>query len=354
MDLSECAQTVDECRDMAYATHLKLGAIAAILAACVLGVCTPLVGRYVPAFHAESNLVFIMKSFAAGVILATAYVHMLPDSFEALSSPCLAEIPWAKFPFAGFISMLATLLVLAIDFSATTFYQNRHVRSSVRSVTGEHNIDADGSVKREKQLTEISVCTPGAFGSCDSHADAHVVPHDHDGHSHSIMLVEDEGSKLRQGVIAQVLELGIVAHSVIIGITLGTSESPCTIRPLLVALTFHQFFEGMALGSCIAQAGYRKGASTLMGFFFSVTTPVGIAIGMGIAATYNENSPKALIVQGLFDSISTGILLYMALVDLIATDFLSKRLRESPSLQVFTFTALFLGAMLMSMIAYWA
>lgn len=53
----------------------------------------------------------------------------------------------------------------------------------------------------------------------------------------------------------QVLELGIVAHSVIIGVTLGVSESPCTIRPLLAALSFHQFFEGFALGGCIAQVG---------------------------------------------------------------------------------------------------
>jgi len=50
-----------------------------------------------------------------------------------------------------------------------------------------------------------------------------------------------------------VLELGIIVHSVIIGISLGASESPKTIRPLVAALTFHQFFEGMGLGSCITQ-----------------------------------------------------------------------------------------------------
>ena len=51
----------------------------------------------------------------------------------------------------------------------------------------------------------------------------------------------------------QVLELGIVVHSVIIGISLGASESPSTIRPLVAALSFHQFFEGMGLGGCIVQ-----------------------------------------------------------------------------------------------------
>ena len=51
----------------------------------------------------------------------------------------------------------------------------------------------------------------------------------------------------------KVLELGIIFHSVIIGVDLGANQSVSTIRPLLVALSFHQFFEGVALGGCIAQ-----------------------------------------------------------------------------------------------------
>jgi len=47
-----------------------------------------------------------------------------------------------------------------------------------------------------------------------------------------------------------------VVHSVIIGISLGASENPKTIRPLIAALTFHQFFEGMGLGGCISQVLY--------------------------------------------------------------------------------------------------
>lgn len=53
--------------------------------------------------------------------------------------------------------------------------------------------------------------------------------------------------------IIQVLELGIIVHSVVIGLALGTSENPCTIRPLVAALCFHQMFEGMGLGGCILQ-----------------------------------------------------------------------------------------------------
>lgn len=54
-------------------------------------------------------------------------------------------------------------------------------------------------------------------------------------------------------ILDKILEMGIVSHSVIIGLSLGVSQSPCTIKPLVAALSFHQFFEGFALGGCISE-----------------------------------------------------------------------------------------------------
>ncbi|XVF71149.1 hypothetical protein PTKIN_Ptkin12aG0013100 [Pterospermum kingtungense] len=76
--------------------------------------------------------------------------------------------------------------------------------------------------------------------------------------------------------------------------SLAASENPKTIKPLMVALTFHQLFEGMGLGGCISQAQFTARAVAIMATFFSLTTPVGIAIGIGISNIYNENSPNAL------------------------------------------------------------
>ncbi|CAI0474210.1 unnamed protein product [Linum tenue] len=62
-----------------------------------------------------------------------------------------------------------------------------------------------------------------------------------------------------------------------------------------------------------------------MALFFSFTTPLGIAIGMGISKVYKDNSPTALIVEGVLNSASSGILIYVALVDLLAADFMSPK-----------------------------
>lgn len=69
---------------------------------------------------------------------------------------------------------------------------------------------------------------------------------------------EERLAKLKQRLVSQVLEIGIVFHSVIIGVTMGMSQNQCAIRPLVVALSFHQIFEGMGLGGCIAQVKKKK------------------------------------------------------------------------------------------------
>lgn len=91
-----------------------------------------------------------------------------------------------------------------------------------------------------------------------------------------------------------------------------------------------------------------------MALFFSLTTPVGIAIGIGISNVYDENSSTALIVEGIFNAASAGILIYMALVDLLAADFMNPRMQGNGRLQVGANISLLVGAGCMSLLAKWA
>jgi len=91
-----------------------------------------------------------------------------------------------------------------------------------------------------------------------------------------------------------------------------------------------------------------------MATFFSLTTPIGIAIGMGVSSAYKENSSTALTVEGVFNSASAGILIYMALVDLLAADFMNPRLQKNLKLQLGANMSLLLGSGCMSLLAKWA
>jgi zinc transporter 1/2/3 len=76
------------------------------------------------------------------------------------------------------------------------------------------------------------------------------------------------------------LEIGIALHSVLIGITLGTSTEE--FMPLLIAISAHQFFEGMALASLIFEAPIDQLQAFGLLAFYSLGTPIGIALGISL------------------------------------------------------------------------
>ncbi|KAK4711525.1 hypothetical protein R3W88_006038 [Solanum pinnatisectum] len=305
------------------ALSYKLIAISSILCSSALGVILPILLKSFKSLQKNdySSLQFLIKAFAAGVILATGFIHILPDAFESLTSPCLSENLWGSFPFAGFVAMMSAIFTLMMESFATGYHRRAELRKAQPVNIGDD--DEQGQ-------------------------DEHIA------HGPQILLERSDSSSLmRHRLISQVLELGIVVHSVIIGISLGTTENPKTIKPLIIALSFHQFFEGMGLGGCIFQAKYKARTIIIMVLFFTVTTPSGIAIGMMISKGYNEQSSTALIVQGVLNSASAGILIYMALVDLLATDFMDPKLYTSFKLQISANVSLVLGACCMSLLAKW-
>ncbi|CAH8358800.1 unnamed protein product [Eruca vesicaria subsp. sativa] len=329
----ECSSE-EEKGNKAGARKYKIAAIPSVLVAGVIGVLFPLLGNFFPSLKPETNFFFVTKAFAAGVILATGFMHVLPEGYEKLTSACLKGAAW-EFPFTGFIAMVAAILTLSVDSFATSYFHRLHNKTSTKIGDGEEQIGGGGG---------------GGGDELGLHVHAH-------GHAHGIVGVDSGESEVqlhRNRVVAQVLEVGIIVHSVVIGISLGASQDPDTAKALFAALMFHQCFEGLGLGGCIAQGKFNCMSITIMSIFFSVTTPIGIAVGMGISNSYDEFSQTALIVQGVLNAASAGILIYMSLVDFLAADFMHPKMQSNTGLRIMAHISLLVGAGIMSLLAKWA
>ena len=166
------------------ALKYKLVAISSILIAGALGVSLPILAKKLPTFRPENNIFFLIKAFAAGVILATGFVHVLPDAYESLSNPCLSEKPWGLFPFTGFLAMVSAIGTMMIDTFATSFYKRSHFNKAL-PVNGDEEM----------------------VGEHEGHVHVHT-------HAHGSALVsEDSGSShhliIRQRIISQVSYLSL-------------------------------------------------------------------------------------------------------------------------------------------------
>ncbi|KAL4352510.1 hypothetical protein GQ457_06G000910 [Hibiscus cannabinus] len=107
-----------------------MAAIASILVAGAIGVCFPLLGKTIKALRPEKNLFFIIKAFAT----------------KNLTSPCLNENLWGKFPFAGLVAMTASIGTLMVDVLATSHYINSHLQKTQQSLHGDQENTGENEI----------------------------------------------------------------------------------------------------------------------------------------------------------------------------------------------------------------
>lgn len=121
-------------------------------------------------------------------------------------------------------------------------------------------------------------------------------------------MMDEEGQPVdpmvykRMSMNITLLEGGILFHSVFVGMTVSITINGFIV--LLIAILFHQMFEGLGLGSRIAAVPYPKGSIRpwLLVFAFGTTAPIGQAIGLVAHNSYDPNSAFGLIIVGIFNS----------------------------------------------------
>jgi len=153
-----------------------------------------------------------------------------------------------------------------------------------------------------------------------------------------------------------ILEFGVIFHSVIIGLNLGSAGSEFS--TLYVVLVFHQSFEGLGIGARLSSIPFPRRLHWMPWVLcaaYGLTTPISIAVGLGLRTQYNAGSFTAGVVSGVLDSLSAGILIFTGFVELLARDFLfdPQRTKDNKRL-AFMIVCVLLGGALMAMLGKWA
>jgi zinc transporter 1/2/3 len=131
---------------------------------------------------------------------------------------------------------------------------------------------------------------------------------------------------------SQVLQLGIMLHSLVIGFTLALA-SGADFESLVTAILFHQIFEGLSLGIRIAalpppadsQRPSLWWLHPVLALLFALTTPAGIISGLFVFGNSSgghkgTTGAGAKIAEGVLCAISAGMLIYAACVEMLAAD----------------------------------
>ncbi|KFA65119.1 hypothetical protein S40285_07145 [Stachybotrys chlorohalonatus IBT 40285] len=322
-----------------YNIPLRLLFIFLMLISSAIGVFSPiLVASFIPS---ESNRAMVfLKQFGTGVIISTAFVHLFIHACLLFRNECLPSDGVASFEGTPAVILMGGMLVsFLMEFAVAQILQ--------------HGWFGPGTSTKELSTADPSVSAGVAK--------------------------------------VLVLELGIVAHSLLIGLTLVVAGDSFFVT-LAVVVMFHQMFEGIALGSRIAAIGTTaakniQGAQNhrhilpqsaeddglkmeehsyddriplaqklLMGCGFACVTPLGMAIGILALNTFNGNDPATIFIIGSLDAFSAGILVWFGIVEMWAHDWMEggEMSRRSVADTCLGMSGLVCGMALMTLLGKWA
>ncbi|KAJ5222321.1 uncharacterized protein N7469_008561 [Penicillium citrinum] len=314
-----------------YDVPLRIGTLFVILVTSAIGVFAPMLLAKLPFAAINGVVMTIIKQFGTGIIIATAFVHLYTHATLMFTNDCLGELGYEGTTSA--IVMAGMFLSFLVEFIGHRIIAARESKRCAPCTDSEVTGSQDESRKDGTQSTQHATIA-------------------HLGHSHG-----EDPTRPATKFSVLVMEAGVLFHSILIGLTLVVAGDSFY-KTLLVVIVFHQFFEGLALGARIAMLpGGIFPSKALMALAFSLITPIGMAIGLGVLNSFNGNEKSTLIALGTLDALSAGILVWVGVVDMWARDWVihgGEMLDASLSKVLTGGVSFVIGLILMSVLGKWA
>ncbi|EXJ65240.1 hypothetical protein A1O7_01581 [Cladophialophora yegresii CBS 114405] len=349
---------------------LRIAALFIIWVTSSLGAVFPIFANRHRGLKVPEWVFFICKYFGSGVIIATAFIHLLAPAIDALTDSCLTG-PITEYDWAEGIVLMTVFVLFFVELMVMRYgsfgghphsheHEHEHGQGHVNQIELERSTpDTEGTAPVAGTLSPYKDTPTRQHRS----ASTHVPGEDHMGHVREHSEIEDVANPFNledykaQMTAIFILEFGIIFHSIFIGLTLAVAGDE--FNTLFIVIIFHQTFEGLGLGSRLAVTPWpkdRRWTPYLLGLGYGLSTPLSIAIGLGVRKTYPPGSRTTLIVNGVFDSVSAGILIYTGLVELMAHEFMFSNSMRRASIRTVmaAFVTMCLGAGLMALLGKWA
>nr|XP_019544798.2 zinc transporter ZIP2-like [Aedes albopictus] len=260
-----------------------------LLAIFVLGVGS-LVCGLIPVYwtkqHSRPTLITLLLCFGAGVLLATALVHMLPE--VRLLLPKYAEVIFC----AGYF------LIYAVE--------------ELVHLCPSGGAGASGGGFRCRLFN----CCSGESVSLISRSNS--ISATHTDIEHSTTPPSDPSPDPHASTGTFSLLLALCVHSLLEGLAIGVQNSSAKVLLLLGAVSAHKFVVAFCLGVEVSshqlQQGGRRQSSMVQIVIFSLGSVCGIAIGMaldGLDDTFNR------VVIPVLQAVAGGTLLYVTVSEVL-------------------------------------
>ncbi|XP_052891034.1 zinc transporter ZIP3 [Anopheles moucheti] len=335
---------------------------AKLLAIVVLGFGSFLCGL-LPIYISQRNrerypgtLSFLL-CFGAGVLLATAIVHMLPEIRGALGE--FAEIVFC----GGFFFMYAIdELMVFCGIGAHDHGEGEGAsEQGQRACSVGEDSDAASTSSRRERRYGANEETKSLLGQQENDPENMLTHRSLDSavgfvgnlsrrSSISGQPVQRQSTNAAEMQLTGVfgLLLALCMHSLLEGLAIGVQNSGPKVLLLLGAVSAHKFVVGFALGVELCTYNARQRCShVLQVLTFSLGSVAGIGVGMGLDGL---NETLTNLIMPILQGLAGGTLLYVTVSEVLPRER-AKRFRHARGIGPIQFIAVALGFTLMSVLS---
>ena len=312
-----------------------------------------------------SNILLLIKGISCGVIISTGFVHLIDESYEKFE-----KVGWSGngkfhawpmiFTMVGLVLMgLLDVLIKKYDIHRLKVSKNSQVSEFPPAGLTEDfsvlsNFTKDHSI-HELNLNEFKKKSDNIYIGDVEHPFNHKIDDNVDHIVHSVP---------NNQISTFMIEISILTHSIIIGFDLGL-QNVSSWNQLVIAICFHQFFEGIAFGKIMTNSHkiYSRDSyfsRTVLWPFISYifVTPIGILCGIltRVSVKSYVETPAVSTTIAILNSICGGILVYIGLLHFFKPWFLELTETKYDSFGgiLSIFIGYVLGLSVMSIIGIWA
>lgn len=327
----------------------------------------------------SAKIVTYLLHFGGGVLLATTFIHLLPEVQEVVehlqSCGSIAEV---KFAIPETLMCAGFILMYLIE-ECVHSYLHRHKKSkdekaferghSVRrSVLVKGALKSKDEDEEEEDLStketeediktivttlapsngdiyqngksngslEIQICPPAEPPKCltqqypldhslehshkpsldHTHNYSHNHAHDHGGHGHSHLPPLEGDDVVTSSLRGLGIVLALSLHEVFEGLAIGLVDTSSSVWFLFGAVAAHKLVLAFCVGVELIVANTRPILSFVYTITFAIVSPIGI--GIGIAVSQNSGDSEDSIASMILQGIACGTLLYVVFFEILS------------------------------------
>ncbi|KAK3098253.1 hypothetical protein FSP39_017640 [Pinctada imbricata] len=298
----------------------------------MFGVAPSIVLKYLDRSSARSKFYLgVLNSIAGGIFFGTAILHLLPESIEQLQMyPMVSHSLAYTLVGVGFFLMLITEHVIGLYHSLhshssgyenlegsekplQTITKDKNSLTSMQMTSNQSSSDTYGSVfekEPEQQPDTLTAANKDRDLTDTKHVDCQKEKE-----------MEDDCDRISR-LKAFIVLVALSVHMVFEGLAIGLQKTESEVWTLLGVISIHKCMVAFSLG--LQLWTFRQMRNILLATAgFSLVAPIGVGIGIAVSE-FGGNGKARGIASGVLQSLTTGTFLYITFFEILQKELCHK------------------------------